>query len=87
MASGPEEKIKAARELCEKSRVAGPVEISPGTGTRKIREMQRPLFYRGAALAATGRFVEAETFIASHWELTRQISRRGQSCRGSCSIR
>jgi tetratricopeptide (TPR) repeat protein len=60
MASGSEEKIKAARELCDKGLWPDVLAFA-----RKWRAENpadaKALFFQGVALAATGRFVEAET--------------------------
>jgi Flp pilus assembly protein TadD len=60
MASGSEEKIKAARELCDKGLWPDALAFA-----RKWRAENpadaKALFFQGVALAATGRFVEAET--------------------------
>ena len=60
MASGSEEKIKAARELCEKVAWPDLLKFTRDWHAENPRDA-KALFYRGAALAATGRFVEAET--------------------------
>jgi tetratricopeptide (TPR) repeat protein len=60
MASGSEKKIKAARELCDKGLWPDVLAFA-----RKWRAENpadaKALFFQGVALAATGRFVEAET--------------------------
>jgi Flp pilus assembly protein TadD len=60
MASGSEEKIKMARGLCEQAAWPELLKLTRDWHAENPRDA-RALFYRGVALAATGRFVEAET--------------------------
>ena len=55
-----EEKIKAARELCDKGLWPDVLTFTQKWHTEDSRDA-KALFYRGVALAAMGRFVEAET--------------------------
>ena len=55
-----EEKIKAARELCDRGLWPDVLAFAQKWHAENPRDA-RALFYRGAALTATGRFVEAET--------------------------
>jgi tetratricopeptide (TPR) repeat protein len=60
MASGSEEKIKAARELCDKGLWPDALAFARKWHEENPAEV-KALFFQGVALAATGRFVEAET--------------------------
>jgi tetratricopeptide (TPR) repeat protein len=60
MASGSEEKIKTARELCDKGLWPDVLAFARKWHTENPAEA-KALFFQGVALAATGRFVEAET--------------------------
>ena len=55
-----EEKIKTARELCEKAAWQDLLKFTQEWHAENPHDA-RALFYRGAALAASGRFLEAET--------------------------
>jgi tetratricopeptide (TPR) repeat protein len=55
-----EEKIKTARGLCEQAAWPDLLKFTRDWHAENPRDA-RALFYRGVALAATGRFVEAET--------------------------
>ena len=55
-----EERIYIARELCEESSWPELLKFTQQWHTENPREA-KALFYRGVALAASGRFVEAET--------------------------
>jgi tetratricopeptide (TPR) repeat protein len=60
MVSDSEEKIKKARGLCEQAAWPELLKLTRNWHTESPRDA-KALFYRGVALAATGRFVEAET--------------------------
>lgn len=60
MASVSEDKIKTARELCEKGLWPDVLAFAEQWQTESPDEA-KAFFYQGVALAATGRFVEAET--------------------------
>jgi tetratricopeptide (TPR) repeat protein len=60
MASGSEEKIKTARGLCEQAAWSELLKLTRDWHAENPLDA-KALFYRGVALAATGRFVEAET--------------------------
>src|SRR5438309_1534870 len=68
MTMAPEDNIKAARSICEKN--SWPELL---TFTEKWRAENpadaKALFYQGIALAATGRFIEAETVYRRALEL------------------
>jgi tetratricopeptide (TPR) repeat protein len=55
-----EEKIKTARELCEKAAWPELLRFTQDWHAENPHDA-KALFYRGGALAASGRFVEAET--------------------------
>jgi|SRR5580698_9751572 tetratricopeptide (TPR) repeat protein len=60
MASGGEERIKTVRELCDQGRWPD-VLASAKQWQAEEPSAPRALFFQGAALAAMGRFIEAET--------------------------
>ena len=60
MASGSEDKIKTARELCDKGLWPDVLAFARKWRAENPAEA-KALFFQGVALAATGRFVEAET--------------------------
>ena len=60
MASVSEDKIKTARELCEKGLWPDVLAFAEQWQT-ELPDEAKAFFYQGVALAATGRFVEAET--------------------------
>jgi tetratricopeptide (TPR) repeat protein len=60
MASGSEEKIKSARELCDKGLWPDALAFARKWHAENPAEA-KALFFQGVALAAMGRFVEAET--------------------------
>ena len=60
MASGSEDKIKTARELCDKGLWPDVLAFARKWHAENPAEA-KALFFQGVALAATGRFVEAET--------------------------
>jgi tetratricopeptide (TPR) repeat protein len=60
MASSTQEKTRTARELCEKS-LWPDVLLFARKWQAENPEEAKAFFYQGAALAATGRFAEAET--------------------------
>jgi tetratricopeptide (TPR) repeat protein len=60
MASGSEEKIKAARELCDKGLWPDVLAFARKWHAENPAEA-KALFFQGVALAAMGRFVESET--------------------------
>ena len=55
-----EQRIETARKLCEKAAWPELLKFTQDWHAENSRDA-KALFYRGAALAATGRFVEAET--------------------------
>lgn len=57
---GDGEKIKAARDLCERAAWPDLLKFTRNWHAENARDA-KALFYRGVALAATGRFAEAET--------------------------
>ena len=60
MASGSEEKIRAARELCDQAAWPDVLAFAWKWHAENPADA-KALFFQGVALAATGRFVEAET--------------------------
>ena len=60
MASASEEKIKAARELCDNGSWPDALAFARKWHAENPADA-KALFFQGVALAATGRFVEAET--------------------------
>jgi tetratricopeptide (TPR) repeat protein len=60
MATGSEEKIKAARKLCDKALWPDALAFAQHWHAENPAN-SKALFFQGVALAATGRFVEAET--------------------------
>jgi tetratricopeptide (TPR) repeat protein len=60
MAPGSEEKIRAARELCDKGLWPDVLAFAQKWHAEKPADA-KALFFQGVALAAAGRFVEAET--------------------------
>jgi len=60
MASSSEEKIKAVRELCDKGLWPDALAFAQKWHAENPTDA-KALFFQGVALAATGRFVEAET--------------------------
>ena len=60
MAPGLEDKIQQARGLCEQAAWTELLKLARDWHAEDPRDA-KALFYRGVALAATGRFVEAET--------------------------
>ena len=70
MASGLEEKIKAARELCDKGLWPDVLAFARKWHAENPAE-PKALFFQGVALAATGRFVEAETDLSPRAEAGR----------------
>ena len=60
MASGSEEQIRTARGLCEQAAWPDLLKFTQDWHAESPRDA-KALFYRGVALASSGRFVEAET--------------------------